>query len=144
MSPIPLDFGPESTSGTLPPEGEYEMICSSCEFVQAKSADKFPYLKWEFKISDGEFADKTFPISHITSLSPNSRYFLQQFLQALTQDSWDEDAMDFDPTDMPGHVAKAIIYHQPYTAKDGTEKMGLKISALLPAGDTGNDFKTFG
>lgn len=142
--PINLDFGPDAVAGALPPEDEYEVQCTKCEFVEAKSADKFPYLRWEFIISDGPHAAKTFPISHITSLSPNSRYFLQQFLEALTQSSWNDDNMELDPQDMPGHIAKAIIIHQPYTStKDGTEKMGLKISALLPATES-KDYKTFG
>lgn len=140
--PINLDFGSDAVSGALPPEGEYEVQCTKCEFFPAKSADKYPYLRWEFSITNAAYA-KTFPISHITSLSPNSRYFLQQFLEALTQTSWNDDNMELDPQDMVGYCAKALIIHQPYTStKDNTEKIGLKITALLPAED--KDFKTFG
>lgn len=143
--PINLDFGPEATSGAMPPEGEYAVICSGCEYVPAKGEGKFPQLKWEFKISDGPYAETAFPINHWTSLSPKARYFLQQFLEALTRKAWDGDNMELDPKDMPGRTAKAIIVHNPYTGNDGKEKMGMKIDTLLPSdGDgTPGGFRSF-
>ena len=145
--PINLDFGPEATSGGLPDEGTYDVICSGCEYLEAKAEGKYPQLKWEFKISEGKYAETAFPISYWTSLSPNARYYLQQFLEALTRKAWDQDNMTIDPKDMPGRTAMAVIVHKPYTdKKTNQEKIGLSIETLLPADSNGDTpgYRSFG
>lgn len=82
------------------PEGLYNATLVDADLVERDDPDKYPYIKWEFKLTDKPGKAWT-----NTSLSPNALFKLRELLEAVGEDENlldDEDGFDIDPSDYIG------------------------------------------
>ncbi len=98
-----------ANAGELLPEGQYNFTV-----LEATMSDKpaGPYMSVKCKVSDGE-ENAGRIVFEGTSLGESSRPFLKKLLEGITGTSWDEDGMEFEPSDLPGLQFDAIVNHVP-------------------------------
>jgi hypothetical protein len=130
MPIIDLDFG-----NLTPKDGEYNVVCTKVDVLTKKnSTDK--YMKFWFEITEPEEFAGT-GVEDIRSLLPQSRKFLQAYLQGLTGKDYDQDGMTIDTEELVGCQARAVIVQEKYEGVDMA-----RIKRLYQASD-GSPFPQF-
>ena len=124
MAKISADFSTVKTGEVLP-EGDYELIVDEVEEVEPREKGKYPYLKWTFKVADGENEGRK--LFDNTSLAPAALWRLRALLVALGF-TVPKGTMEVDLDELPGTRCAAAVIHEKYEGKNKA-----RISEFYPS-----------
>jgi hypothetical protein len=135
MAKLDLDFG---GINAIPPEGCWRYIINDARVKLNKAKDGH-YIELDVMMLDApdeKFeGHKPFP-KPIVSLKDTARFKLQELLQAVTGDTWEEDGMSLeindteDPPTVPILIGKTFLgisVHEPYQ-----NRINFKVDSYLP------------
>jgi hypothetical protein len=99
--------------------------------VEEGQKGNHPYLTWEFIVEEGSDEDGKL-IWDITSLAPQSRFFLENFLDAVGAPTEGRGS----PTSLVGKRLRATVEHEEWNGRPRAQ-----IKSYLPKGDTAREAK---
>lgn len=136
-----LDFGQEATDTSNSdfepfPDGEYVL---RLEEMTVEQGPKGPYFNCKFSVAPEHkrFVWDTFSCVD----KPYPRQLLKDFLEALTEQSWDQPGMRVEPKELVGLMVNGILWTDSYySPKKGKDVLQNKVSAYMPAEDIPDSF----
>ena len=124
---LSIDFSDTDSRKTVP-EGDYTLEVVK---VEEKEGQKAPYLSWEFKVAEGDYAGSK--VWNNTSLSASALWNLRIHLEALGYDI-PTGIFDLDINDLVGLQMGATLEHEKYD-----NKVKSKIVDVFPADEDDDD-----
>lgn len=113
---IKLDMG--SVKGVQDP-GMYTLRLADCRIVEKvdDNGDNADYIsaRWEVLLPEEWIGSPSVWSNH--SLKPQARYFLKNWLEALTQQEWGDDDMELEEDSLVNLTVCASIVHREYNGK---------------------------
>lgn len=138
-----LDFGQEATDTSKSdfkpfPDGEYVLRLEEMTTEQGPAG---PYFNCKFSVAPEH---KRFVWAKFSCVNkPYPRQVLREFLEALTEQPWDQPGMNVNPKELVGLMVNGILYTDTYySPKKGKDVLQNQISAFMPAEDISDSFAT--
>lgn len=121
--PLNLDFGSVG-DGSFPPinEGLFKMIVEKAEIVETKTTKK-PMLKLIYKYDD-EHDMGARRVWEQAVVQENTMWKVQQILQGVTGELWEDDNMRLNENDLVGCRFVAYVTNEDYTTGETNPKTG--------------------
>lgn len=110
---LTVDFSGVESGGKAVPDGAYEV--EVVEVTEEVSSDDNAYLKWKFKITDGEA--KGAVIFDNTSLQPQALWRLKGLLETLGEEVPDS-AMELDLASYEGTTLTITVANEEFQGRD--------------------------
>ena len=110
---LTVDFTDVESGGKAVPDGSYEV--EVVEVTEEESSEGNPYLKWKFRITDGEA--KGAALYDNTSLQVQALWRLKGLLEVLGDDV-PNSSMDLDLSEYPGRTLTVSVVNEEYQGKD--------------------------
>jgi hypothetical protein len=100
----------------VPDPGMYVLQLEDIRYVEKKTeaGENSDYLNCRWRIMEPENWVGAPPVWSIHSLTPQSRYFLKNWLEALTGQEWADDDMELDENELVGLFINATLVHDEY------------------------------
>lgn len=115
-------------AGELLAEGEYHFVVTESNLTDKPAG---PYWNLRYKVTEGQEGAGRIVFDG-ASTGEASRPFMKKILEGITGNSWDEDGMEFDPSDFPGLEFDAIVTHVPRSDQPNVKQA--KVTMFLGTG----------